>query len=253
MPNKPAHTSSNERVESASAAPARAGRWGVRVSGSVLACAVFLLTVAIPLAYLGGVMIGREYPVREKTEAELLAEAVERPAAVEHVTGRKAQEPDEADKEPVSRILRPYELGFSRLLHMAPGEKEVGRVRPLAPAVDPRARAAAQPAMPEMLPGMSPAVAEGPPQPPTQKAEAYDFVFQVAAFRGMTAAESAKRRLESAGYKASLEKSGRLVLVLVKTRGPESRANEVREDMLRMNMGAPIERSRKPVFRPGGR
>ena len=37
---------------------------GIRLTGSSLACGVFLLLVAMPLAYMTGVMVGRDNPLQ---------------------------------------------------------------------------------------------------------------------------------------------------------------------------------------------
>lgn len=265
MANTPVHTVPQPGKREPSPARGAAGEpssaplpvRGVRVSLAALVCSVFLLVVATPLSYLCGVMIGREYPVRAKTEMEVWAEKAGEQARASAAARRGAEGAAGTSEGDVSsRILSPQELSFARLLHVPPGEKDVAHMRPLAPAV-PRDTQKKRPAGEEdvpglaeaMPPGMSPAVVEGPPQPPARKADTFDFVFQVAAYRGTAAAEGLRLRLESRGYRARLEKSGRLVLVLVLVRGPASRAAEVREDMIRMKMGAPIERSRRPVLR----
>jgi hypothetical protein len=243
---------------------ASGARSGFRLTVSSLVCTLFLLAVALPLAYMAGVMVGRSCPVaptaveRMKDEEQARAdEAREAREAGElrkdrHAGDERAGAQDPAQEEAggasgSQAILGPAELSYSRMLRAAPGEK-VQEPKPVrfAPAVDKEKEAA----MPKMAPGMSPAVIEGPPEPPAQKADAYDFVFQVATVDSLAKAEDLRLKIEEKGYRTRLQQQGRRVVVLVLARGPEEKGAEVRSAMMRLHLGEPLERGRKPVFRP---
>ena len=140
---------------------------------------------------------------------------------------------------------------FSRVLRAAPGEKipEPGQIRPLKPVV-PAGRTGEEAVA--QTPGMSPATASGPQEAPAMKADMYDFVFQIAAYKAKSKAEDMRMLLEAEGFRSKLEKSGRFYVVLLLTRGGEERVLEVKEILHRMHLGDPLERSRTPVFRPLG-
>ena len=249
---------------------ASGARSGFRLTISSLVCTLFLLAVALPLAYMAGVMVGRSCPVaptavermkdeeqarveeareaREAGSAEEARHAQNAKNAKDGSAGAKASAQEDAGSAAGSQaILGPAELSYSRVLRAAPGEK-VQEPKPVrfAPAVDKEKEAA----MPKMAPGMSPAVIEGPPEPPAQKADAYDFVFQVATVDSLAKAEDLRLKIEEKGYRTRLQQQGRHVVVLVLARGPEEKGAEVRSAMMRLHLGEPLERGRKPVFRP---
>ncbi|MBR4747393.1 MAG: hypothetical protein IK061_08380 [Desulfovibrio sp.] len=255
---------------------ASGARSGFRLTISSLVCTLFLLAVALPLAYMAGVMVGRSCPVaptavermkdeeqarveeaREAREAQEAGSAGEARHAQHARTAKNAKDGRAGAKVPAQEeagsaagsqaILGPAELSYSRVLRAAPGEK-VQEPKPVrfAPAVDKEKEAA----MPKMAPGMSPAVIEGPPEPPAQKADAYDFVFQVATVDSLAKAEDLRLKIEEKGYRTRLQQQGRRVVVFVLARGPEEKGAEVRSAMMRLHLGEPLERGRKPVFRP---
>ena len=63
-------------------------------------------------------------------------------------------------------------------------------------------------------------------------------------------AEELRLKIEEKGYRTRIQKQGRRIVVLVLARGPEEKGAEVRSAMLRLRLGEPLERGRKPVFRP---
>ena len=224
---------------------------GIRLTGSSLACGVFLLLVAMPLAYMTGVMVGRDNPlqplpaeVAQSDRTEQGAESAENAETDGQKDDDQKSDTENAGKE----ILGPAELSFSRVLRAAPGEKVAapGENRRYAMTGGPDSNAT----QPKMVPGMSPAVIMGPPEPPAEKASTYDFVFQVATYRTLNSAEQTRQRLENKGYRIRLERQGRLIVVLLRCRGPESKPDEIKAAMARLGMGEPLEKSRRPVFRP---
>ena len=238
-------------MHNATSSPSGSGaRPGFRLTLSSLVCTLFLLAVALPLAYLAGVMAGRSCPVAptavERMKDEEQARAEEAREARQARAGEDALAKEKAEAAGAQDVLGPAELSYSRVLRAAPGEKVQERPARFAPAVD-REKDAARP---KMAPGMSPAVIEGPPEPPAQKADAYDFVFQVATVDTPAHAEELRLKIEEKGYRTRIQKQGRRIVVLVLARGPEEKGAEVRSAMVRLRLGEPIERGRKPVFRP---
>lgn len=240
----------------AAAQQGRAQARGFVLTGQRLFCTLFLLAAALPLAYMGGVATGRYTLEKEYEEvAALPVSPLQEESGAEDGEGGNAKDRDE-DTELAQGILRPKDLGFVRFLRAAPGEKvpEPGKMQIMKPAVAPQPQGTqAQGSEPVMAPGMSPArVSGGPPEPPRQAADLFDFVFQTAAFRTRDAAENLRMQLEAEGFRSRLETQGRLYLVLLLTRGPLSRVGEVQALMQRLRLGVPIERSRRAVLRPIG-
>ena len=222
---------------------------GIRLTGQHIFYTVTLMLVLMPVAFVSGVLYGRCEAEQEHAMQSPMAK-IQQEALAEN---ERAEEKEGSEKEsqPEETILKPQELTFSRMLRAAPGEKipEPGQIRPLKPAATSAKdgeEAVAQ------TPGMSPATASGPQEAPAMKADMYDFVFQIAAYKAKSKAEDMRMRIESEGFRSKLEKSGRFYVVLLLTRGGEERVLEVRDVLHRMHLGDPLERSRTPVFRPLG-
>jgi cell division protein FtsN len=85
-------------------------------------------------------------------------------------------------------------------------------------------------------------------QPRAQAAQPlYDFVFQTAAFNNADDADKLRSRLEGQGLRTRLQKKGSLHLVLVNLRGTDLDAANLREELQRMRLGAPLLKSKKAV------
>ncbi len=230
---------------------ARPEKRGVQLTGQRFFGCLFLLFVAMLVVYMAGVMVGRHQLDRELLLAENMPVEKTEEEGQAKEAGKEAESSEEGAES--SRILKPQELTFSRFLRAAPGEKvsapkPLENFKPFVPATN-----STEVVQVPMAPGMSPATAGGgPPEKPATAAELYDFVFQVAAFRSAADAEETRIQLEAEGFRSRLEKSGRLHIVLLLSRGPLSRIQEIREVTERLHLGAPIERSRKAVLRPIG-
>ena len=232
---------------------------------SSLLAAVFLVAVAVVLAYLGGVMSGRAYwkahpqPIAAKQGASASGAVSPATAADDDgpTPGGAANSADEA-AEPKQKVLAAEELRFSRMLRndAATGDAPLKPMPPMTP-VQPKPAGVVQAGVPQgaaqAVPGAQGAQAQGAVQgsglakaPPVSGL--YDFVFQVGAFKDADAVDSLRQRLEGRGMRTKMERSGKLYVVLVLLRGDDARATEVQRATESMGLGKPIQRSRKPVL-----
>ena len=85
------------------------------------------------------------------------------------------------------------------------------------------------------------------PQAATNGAPLYDFVFQVAAFRNVDDADRLRQRLEGQGLRTRGQKSGKLTLVMVHMRGTDLDVANLKEELQRMRLGSPLQKSKKRV------
>lgn len=85
------------------------------------------------------------------------------------------------------------------------------------------------------------------PQAATNGAPLYDFVFQVAAFRNVDDADRLRQRLGGQGLRTRGQKSGKLTLVMVHMRGTDLDAANLKEELQRMRLGSPLQKSKKRV------
>ena len=85
------------------------------------------------------------------------------------------------------------------------------------------------------------------PQAATNGAPLYDFVFQVAAFRNVDDADRLRQRLEGQGLRTRGQTSGKLTLVMVHMRGTDLDAANLKEELQRMRLGSPLQKSKKRV------
>lgn len=107
---------------------------------------------------------------------------------------------------------------------------------------DAPARGAAQPAA-----SPNPVTTAARQQAAANSIPLYDFIFQVAAFRNVDDADRLRQRLEGRGLRTRGQKSGRLTLVMVHMRGTDLDAANLREELQRMRLGSPLQKSKKQV------
>lgn len=88
-------------------------------------------------------------------------------------------------------------------------------------------------------------------KPAVPQAPMFDFVYQVAAFRSVDDADRLRKKLEERGIRSRLQKSGKVQLVMVSLRGTELDAANLREELGRMKLGAPMQKSKKAVAGKG--
>ena len=203
---------------------------------SSLLAACFLVVAAIALAYVGGVMSGRAYWRGHPAQVGVAGGALKKGVVVE---------PAEEDV-PKQKILAAEELRFARVLRgesLPPGMTDGPQARtPAAVAMQP-VGAPAAPAAGQRSPA--------PATPPTTGANAgqaaqpapenhpvvlnslqpvgnmFDYVFQVGAFKDEESVDGLRQRLEGRGLRTRLQRSGKLLVILVLLRGNEARAAEV--------------------------
>ncbi|MBQ4568309.1 MAG: SPOR domain-containing protein [Desulfovibrio sp.] len=75
----------------------------------------------------------------------------------------------------------------------------------------------------------------------------FDYIFQTAAFKSQNEAEALRQRLEEAGMRCRIQSSGKFWLVMVHLRGSQREADNLVEDLRRMKLGKPLQRSRQAV------
>ena len=225
---------------------------------SSLLAACFLVVAAIALAYVGGVMSGRAYWRGHPAQVGVAGGALKKGVVVE---------PAEEDA-PKQKILAAEELRFARVLRgesLPPGMADGPQARtPAAAAMQPVGAQVAQAAGQHSQ-------ASAPASAPTAGANAgqaaqpvpenhpvvlnslqpvgnmFDYVFQVGAFKDEESVDGLRQRLEGRGLRTRLQRSGKLLVILVLLRGNEARAAEVVHACEGLNLGKPILRSKTPV------
>lgn len=225
---------------------------------SSLLAACFLIVAAIALAYVGGVMSGRAYWRGHPAQVGVAGGEMKKGVVVE---------PAE-EAAPKQKILAAEELRFARVLRgesLPPGMIDGPQAR--APAAvaptagqTPAAQAGAQrpqagsPAnTPALGANAGQAVQPAPENHPVvlnslqPVGNMFDYVFQVGAFKDEESVDSLRQRLEGRGLRTRLQRSGKLLVILVLLRGNEARAAEVTHACESLNLGKPILRSKTPV------
>lgn len=209
----------------------------IRISSTSLASILFIGVAAIVLAYIGGVMSGRQScPVPERQ----IAESVPLPGQTDSSDGGRG-------------ILAASELEFARALR---GENNrVDRISPqpeekkidAAPAKEAE-KPAEKNAPPRKTP--QPQQAQAQPAQPAEDLDSgaiYDHVFQVGAFRDENSVDRLREKLEGHGLRTSMRKEGKVYVVLVRLRGTPARAAEVVGLARSLGLGEPVRRSRQPA------
>lgn len=208
-----------------------------RLRLSSVVAVFFLAIAALSLAYIGGVMVGRDScPVP-------VTEVVREDAPPEEKAASEEESPD------TQKILAAEELEFARVLR---GEKKrlPKASQPEANYDEKKREATAdaqQTVKPEAktdAPVASPAEAS---VSPVAAGGLFDYVFQVGVFGNEAGADNLRQKLEGFGLRTGMEKNGKLCIVLVRLRGDEARAAEVVKIAHELKLGEPVQRSRKPV------
>lgn len=215
----------------------RSERTFIRLSLTSLLTLVFLSLAAMSLAYIGGVMSGRQScPVPERKIADSLP----------------ASENAANSKETVHEILNASELNFARELR---GESnQVAKMIKNAPQTPQKA--------PNPFPEKTPPASEvstdsaiaknkiipSPLVTVSEKTDViFDHVFQVGAFKDENSVDNLRQLLEGHGLRTAMRKEGKVFVVFVRLRGTSERAAEIVALAHSLGLGEPIQRSRQPV------
>lgn len=209
----------------------------IRLSLTSLLTLVFLSLAAMSLAYIGGVMSGRQScPVPERKMADSLP----------------VREEGENSKDTVHEVLTASELNFARELRgegnqVAKMEKSVES----APKEDPGQTQEKKQPLPEEESSKQIVENKALPSPkeirPENAGEIFDHVFQVGAFRDENSVDNLRQILEGHGLRTVMRKEGKVFVVLVRLRGTRERAEEIVTLAHSLGLGEPIQRSRQPV------
>ncbi|WP_165072228.1 SPOR domain-containing protein [Desulfovibrio sp. ZJ200] len=125
--------------------------------------------------------------------------------------------------------------------------QNAGGTAPPTPAAQTQGGAQARPAASRGQAASQAAQPSQAPQVSQPKAPLFDWLFQAAAFKDKADADRLRARLEERGLRSRQQKSGKVLLVMVSLRGTELDAANLREELRRMKLGAPILAAKKPV------
>lgn len=211
---------------------------------TALVAAFFLTFMTLVLAYLGGVMLGRNHGSRQTEVTAAVATSQENAT-----NSAETEAPDDAVAQ---KILAPEDLRFYRVLHNEGiGTEGDGQAQGRVPRTPPRSSASGGASTPPTTAGTeTPAMRTPAPQQATEAGRGtamYDYVFQVAAFRDGDTVDALRQRLEGRGLRTRMQRQGKLYVVLVLLRGDAQRAAEVQRTTESMGLGKPIQRSRTAV------
>lgn len=232
----------------------------LRLTVSSIITAGIVLVIGIGWSFVLGVMVGRGYNPEKKISqlANLFPKEEDAtPAAMGRV----------GDENPTETVMRAEDLSYAASLKGKPGQGKLAPPPPKAgtepkpknmqnatAVVAPVADTASLVSQP--VAAQNPAAAAPRPDtaqvqktpPPTQ--QNFDFTFQVATFKDTDSVDTLRARLEGAGLRTRMEKNaGKTVLykVLVLYRGSDEGAQALRQQMVDMGLGQPIQRGKNPV------
>ena len=272
------------RVRSAGGAPEKERRFALRLSLPVAGLLAAVLVVAVGWSFFMGYMVGRGQNPEQRVEqltglggapaapaaaARPLADTPLRDAAqtdtASKATPDAAPDPEQATAagpKQDTAAARPAAPSGPTTPPKADAGKSKGPAAPQPPAknaypfarpsggglaawgIKPGQEAPAQ--TDTAAPAKSAPAAQGQSRPQTAQ-PLYDFVFQAAAFNNAGDADKLRSRLEGRGLRTGLQTRGKLRLVLVNLRGTDLDAANLREELQRMHLGAPLLKSKKAV------
>lgn len=182
---------------------------------------VFLGIVAIALAYVGGVMSGRQIGP-EETRSHIEENVPE--------NEKKAQE---------GQIIPAEDLEFARVLRGEQKKNPEPAPKPLPEQQE------SVPSAPSQETEIQQPAVEKPAS--ERQSELQDYIFQAGAFRDEQGADRLRQSLEGFGLRTRMEKNGKMFIVLILLRGTEERAEELKRIAGDLKLGDLILRSRKPA------
>jgi cell division septation protein DedD len=237
-----------------------AGRFTVSFSKAAAAMLCLVLIMAVVWAFFMGFMVGRgQDPVQRMEQmASVLRE--DNPATPETSgpaqSGQSAGPPaapaaDAAGgRHPASGEDAARE-GVGSMPPAAPVKKKPDGTLAFDPLNPPEGDALAawgiRDASGRAAPEQSGAKAAEDTPPSAEEDLKYNWVFQMAAFRGKADADRLQAGLEKAGYRASQARSGKMTLVLVRLRGGRAEVERLRGQARELRLGEPLLQSRQPV------
>lgn len=227
----------------------------LRLTASSIITTVIVLVIGIGWSFVLGVMVGRGYNPEKKISqlANLFPkDESEAPASMGRV----------GDDQPVDTVMRAEDLSYSASLKGKPGQ---GKLAPPPPkhGTEPKPKnmqnATAVVATTVDAAGLvsqptaqAPATArvENITTPQAPAPQNFDFTFQVATFKDTNSVDNLRAKLEGAGLRTRMETTkGKTVLykVLVLYRGTADAAQSLRQQLVDMGLGQPIQRGKSPV------
>lgn len=228
----------------------------LRLTASSIMTAIIVLVIGIGWSFVLGVMVGRGYNP-EKKIPQLASFLPKEDDTAQATTSRVG------DDQPVDRIMRPEDLSYAASLKGKPGQGKLA-VTPAKPAetkpknmqnatipvaqVHDATTGLAQPSLVSQPAVPEQAKAKAPAPAPTQSQ--FDFTFQVATFKETGSVDKLRAKLEGAGLRSRMEKTtGKTPLykVLVLFRGTAEASQSVRQTLVDMGLGQPIQRGKSSV------
>lgn len=230
----------------------------LRLTASSIMTAIIVLVIGIGWSFVLGVMVGRGYNP-EKKIPQLASFLPREDDAAQATTSRVG------DDQPVDKVMRPEDLSYAASLKGKPGQGKLA-VTPAKPGPDAKPKNMQNATIPVMQvhdestavtqAGIvsQPAVQEQAkvkaPTTPAATQSLFDFTFQVATFKETGSVDNLRAKLEGAGLRSRMEKTtGKTPLykVMVLFRGTAEASQSVRQTLIDMGLGQPIQRGKSPV------
>lgn len=228
-------------------------KYSLHVTLSAIITISIVLIVSVGAAFMMGIMVGRGQNPENKLP-HLTALMPKNPA-----TSKAGGENTTTDESlPKAEIIRPEDLNYASTLKGKPGQPvETPKPKNMQNATEaiftplPMHNATAQ-----ISQGSAANTADTDGivvQPKAEKATKietapqFDYIFQVATFKESDSVDKLRARLEGEGLRSRMEKDGTLLKVLVLVRGTAERAEEVKQRMHALGLGAPIQRGKTAV------
>lgn len=226
----------------------------LRLTASSIMTAIIVLVIGIGWSFVLGVMVGRGYNPEKKIPQ--LASFLPREDEAEQATTSRV-----GDDQPVDKVMRPEDLSYAASLKGKPGQGKLA-VIPAKPGPEAKPKNMQNATIPVVRVHeeaaavtqagtvMQPAAQEQAKPKAVPSQNLFDFTFQVATFKETDSVDNLRAKLEGAGLRSRMEKTtGKTPLykVMVLFRGTAEGAQTVRQTMVNMGLGEPIQRGKSPV------
>ncbi len=230
-----------EKATQASAASG-GGSFTVTLGFSSLMTVLTALVGAVVVAFMMGVIVGRDDVASRPTLAQV-AEAQEAQLQAQKAKEAKAQTaaqtpPPQENTPPTQQVMTPEELKYATALKSKGGQKAQPSKEEVATPVQSSAVEAAK----EMV-----TQPETAPKPTENKDALFDYVYQVASLKDEKAVDTLRAKLEGEGFRTRMSKSGNYLKVLVLLRGTSAQALALQDRMVQLKLGSPLQQQKTAV------
>ncbi len=223
------------------------GSFTVTLGFSSLMTVLTALVGAVVVAFMMGVIVGRDDVASRPTLAQV-AEAQEAAMQAQKAKEETGQDATASAKQteqvapPPAQVMTPEELKYATALK-SKGEQKASP----PPSVEKKEPAPPAQSSDASAPKENAAPVQNVQQPQNNENALFDYVYQVASLKDEAAVDKLRAQLEGEGFRTRTGKSGDYMMVLILMRGTSAQALALQDRMVQLKLGKPVQQQKVAV------